>query len=735
MSPEQSILNIPGIIQEQHWERRRERIYSWAGIIFTLVMSFLVTWEMFPVMIQHTINRAWELAITQGIVMSIASFLIYGGLVYQFTRLGYVHRRHRHCPVAKETLDQIYFGAAPTLTILVPSYREERRVIMQTLMSAALQTYPNRRLMLLIDDPPHTSSTENKQLLADARELPQHVATLLARPAQRMQQALDAFLVRLQQDMSDPLAELGLLSNLWSEVAAWHQKQINEYKVVDHVDRLYLHSVFEPHKELAQQRAEELSDLQVEGAKLIEADLLKEYRKLATLFAVEINSFERKQYVNLSHEPNKAMNLNSYIGLCGKQFHERVNAEGILLEEAAGEAEVGLQFPASDYFITLDADSLLLPEYAVRLVHLMEQPENNRIAVAQTPYSAIPDAPEMMERVAGATTDMQYIIHQGFTRYHATYWVGANALLRNTALQDIAVMSHERGYPVTRFIQDRTVIEDTESSVDLASYGWTLHNYPERLAYSATPPDFGSLIIQRRRWANGGLIIFPKLMRYLLSGPNRFRKISEGFFRIHYLVSIAAVNIGLLLLLATPLAESVSSIWLPLTALPYFLLYGRDLMLAGYRSSDLLRVYALNLLLIPVNLGGVIKSLQQAITGKQIPFGRTPKTSGRTAASPLYILVIYLLFTQWLFGAFMDFYSGFWVHGTFAGINAVFLLYALSVFVGFKQSWQDLRVRENPAKVSEVQLSASTDTAELLFSQPFNKNNELFDHEPQLNKK
>jgi cellulose synthase/poly-beta-1,6-N-acetylglucosamine synthase-like glycosyltransferase len=55
---------------------------------------------------------------------------------------------------------------------------------------------------------------------------------------------------------------------------------------------------------------------------------------------------------------------------------------------------------------------------------------------------------------------------------------------------------------VRRYIQDRTVIEDTESSVDLVAKGWELTNYPERLSYSATPPDFGALVIQRRRWAN-----------------------------------------------------------------------------------------------------------------------------------------------------------------------------------------------------------------------------------------
>jgi cellulose synthase/poly-beta-1,6-N-acetylglucosamine synthase-like glycosyltransferase len=90
--------------------------------------------------------------------------------------------------------------------------------------------------------------------------------------------------------------------------------------------------------------------------------------------------------------------------------------------------------------------------------------------------------------VAGITTDIQHIIHQGFTHFDATYWVGANALIRRKALDDIATLEKEGDKMVVKFIQDRTVIEDTESSVDLLLKGWTLYNYPDRLAYSATPP-------------------------------------------------------------------------------------------------------------------------------------------------------------------------------------------------------------------------------------------------------
>ena len=46
------------------------------------------------------------------------------------------------------------------------------------------------------------------------------------------------------------------------------------------------------------------------------------YRRLVWTFRADLSSFERKRYVSLSHEPNKAMNLNSYIGLMGGSYRE-----------------------------------------------------------------------------------------------------------------------------------------------------------------------------------------------------------------------------------------------------------------------------------------------------------------------------------------------------------------------------------------------------------------------------
>ena len=207
------------------------------------------------------------------------------------------------------------------------------------------------------------------------------------------------------------------------------------------------------------------------------------------------------------------MNLNSYIGLMGGSYREVATPAGRFLMPA-GDGESDLVVPDPDYVLTIDADSVILPEYCLRLVHLLEREENQKVAVAQSPYSAFPGAATRLERIAGATTDLQHIIHQGMTYHNATFWVGANAILRKRALADIEQIEYKGEFKIYRYISDRTVIEDTESTIDLAADGWTLHNYRERLAYSATPPDFGSLCIQRHRWANGGLLILPKLLAH-----------------------------------------------------------------------------------------------------------------------------------------------------------------------------------------------------------------------------
>jgi hypothetical protein len=383
------------------------------------------------------------------------------------------------------------------------------------------------------------------------------------------------------------------------------------------------------------------------------------------------------------------MNLNSYLALMGGCFKEVKGLDGRLNLLRAERGE-GFDIPDADYIITLDADSMLFSDYASRLVPLLERPENARVAIAQTPYSAFPHAPGALERIAGATTDVQHLLHQGFTKYEGTYWVGANALIRKKAIEDIAVEAIENGVAVTKFIQDRTVIEDTESTVDLIAREWQLYNYPARLAYSATPPDFGALLIQRRRWANGGLIILPKFLSYLRRQPCCVRVVLQGFVQIHYLTSLAFTSFGVLALLLYPFEQGLRSIWLPLTALPYFYCYARDLGRSGYSRASIFQVYALNLALLPVHLGGVLKSLRQSITGNKSAFVRTPKVGRRTSVPSIYLLAIVGFLIYCVGSAVLDTTEGRWAHALFAVTNAGFMSYAIIWFLKPRAIVQDL---------------------------------------------
>src|SRR5260370_3994439 len=223
-------------------------------------------------------------------------------------------------------------------------------------------------------------------------------------------------------------------------------------------------------------------------------------------------------------------------------------------------------------------------DYAVRLITVMEQSESRVYAVAGSPYSAIRGSSSRLERIAGAQTDAQWIMSQGLTHYRSGFWVGANAVLRREALEDICQISTEREYPVRKYIQDRTLVEDTESTIDLVARGWTLFNYPERLSYSATPRDFGTLIIQRRRWSNGGLLILPNLFRYFASSPRKVARIPETMLRGHYLLSPTTVNLGILLLLCIPFRDAVASFLLLAPPAPYYILYPPHLVSSTYDS-------------------------------------------------------------------------------------------------------------------------------------------------------
>jgi len=623
----------------------------------------------------------------------VVTLLTFSALMHLLSRQGAMYRFRDHQRSPRAELDR-HFPADydGSVTVLVPSYVEELHVVAKTMWSAALQEFREVRVVLLIDDPPYPDDEERLAELEATRALPGEIEAELAPLARRFAAFAERQGARIEERGSVALSEVRELVEEYRAAADWLDDKADAWPIVDHTDEFFAERIL-----VGLSSELRLNILALEAAidqnGAPDAERMSELaRRLVWTFSASLVSFERKTFASLSQESNKAMNLNSYLSLMGRRWRIEDTADGDVLREVEHDEPADLEVPDSPYVLSLDADSMLLRDYCLRLVQILEQEGNEHVAVIQTPYSAYRGAPTRIERIAGATTDVQHILHQGLTYYGATFWVGANAIMRKRALEDIVEVDTVRGHQIKTYIQDRTVIEDTESSIDIGAHGWILVNYPERLSYSSTPPDFGSLIVQRRRWANGGLLILPKLIDMIADKRRRRERIHwrEMMLRVNYMASLTWASLGLLFLLFYPYDSRLLSPWVFLAAVPYFLSLGWDLRDSGYRFSDVFRIYGFNLMLMAVNLAGVIKSLQQAITGQKIPFARTPKVANRTASPALFVLVPFVIVVFSILTFWRDVNAGNWGNAAFAAFNAILCAWAIVMYLGLRNAIVDM---------------------------------------------
>src|SRR5258705_1846240 len=128
----------------------------------------------------------------------------------------------------------------PSVTILVPSYKEDPALVWKTLLSAALQDYPRRSIVLLIDDPPVAATYEDARALAEMRELADAVERRLAAVHARVKSAAATFERRANTARLRLSGEARELPALYQEVAAWFADEATRDGIVDHTHRGFL---------------------------------------------------------------------------------------------------------------------------------------------------------------------------------------------------------------------------------------------------------------------------------------------------------------------------------------------------------------------------------------------------------------------------------------------------------------------------------------------------------------
>jgi cellulose synthase (UDP-forming) len=669
-----------------------DMVIGYAAIAVTIVSWCVYVISTFVTIIVNNPDRTFRFTVETGLYLFIVTALCLSALVYLITRQGALHRFVRHQRVPREHLDRHFSqGYAKGLTVLIPSYVEQPKVVEKTIWSAALQEFPDIAIVLLIDDPPVARNDLDGQALKANRAVVPRIVEELSSQAARFASSRQDAAASLNGMRYARTRVVSGCAEAYRDAARWLDRKADSWVVEDHTDVFFREHVLRDLARDLRVTEKALNEVVVGHQQIPSERVMQLFNRLVWIFSVKGWSFERKLYASTPSEGNKAMNLNAFIALMGHRLKREENDRGVYLRDAGSEEIPDFVVRDSEYVLTLDADSMLLRDYCLRLVYFLEQPGNERVAVAQTPYSSYRGAPTRIERIAAATTDIQHMLHQGLTYFDATFWVGANAVIRKRALDDIVQVSTDGDRTVKTYIQDRTVIEDTESSVDLGFRGWHLVNYPERLSYSATPPDFGSLVVQRRRWANGGLLIVRKFLhqvriRRRASGSVRF---GEVLLRVNYMVSIAWSSFGLMFLLAYPFDNRLLSPWVVLAAVPYFAMMAGDLKRNGYKRSDIFRIYGFNIVLLTVNLAGTFKSIEQGLTNTKIPFVRTPKVKDRTASPPLYVLMPWAIIVFSCFVFYADYLSRNWGNAVFAGFNAVVTLWALVSYIGVWNSVRD----------------------------------------------
>ena len=173
--------------------QKNERRLTFVLLALTAGATVLAFLEIAAIGVELARQENWLGVGTQIAFAIVVLVLTYGFFVYFVTRIGRLQRLARHVPADRGALEQVFAGEAPRVVVLVPSYKEEAAIVRRTLLSAALQEFPHRRVVLLIDDPYRPADAADAAALEGMRRLPRDLQQLFAAPAARFDRAASDF--------------------------------------------------------------------------------------------------------------------------------------------------------------------------------------------------------------------------------------------------------------------------------------------------------------------------------------------------------------------------------------------------------------------------------------------------------------------------------------------------------------------------------------------------------------
>lgn len=301
--------------------------YSRIAIVLTIIF-----WLMYitSVILRQLIDGPQDYNFTTEVFgySLIVTFLTLSALIYLITRQGALQNFKKHIRTPQRLLDEHFSKHQSSITVLVPAYNEEVQVIRKTLLSVALQEHSNIRIVLLLDDNPFTIKPEDVERIKKTKALGAEIKDFLSEPYAKVSE-LYAELQAKGFVYTKETVEQIIGQYIWA--AQWLEQKAQEEVIEDHVDVFFAEQIFIELAKDLRVAAAELATGYPEGEKFSKSCLEQVCNRLIWIFRAEFDLFERKRYISLSHELNKAMNLNSYIGLMGGMYRKVQAIEGTIL--------------------------------------------------------------------------------------------------------------------------------------------------------------------------------------------------------------------------------------------------------------------------------------------------------------------------------------------------------------------------------------------------------------------
>ncbi|MBI5701238.1 glycosyltransferase [Candidatus Saganbacteria bacterium] len=443
----------------------------------------------------------------------------------------------------------------PMSLTIIPSHMEDPELLRRSLYSHCLQTYGNKKVVLLLGNDVHRSNPEVLDNTEQTLELIREIKRELAVCHDETMKAVDGFNRRKTFDHVDLGEEFRVLSAVYLSVSKWFSRKAIEIQNSTSsypTDQYLIEHTFQRQSEYYASRAQECY-MAMRGVNS-NSEIEEMYLECSRIFNADLDIFLRTKYANLEQEKTKARNLTAYTSLLGGTWAMATDEEGrtILVSSPIGE-----HTPAPQYVSTFDSDTIAKPDYLVRKIVYMEKEENQSVGLIQSPYLLPSPEPTNIASASAIHSFWFLPVSIGMTAYSSGFWLGFNGTWRYEAMK-------KKG----DFLAE-TLIEDVENSLKLRRNGYEIITSPEDQCQTFSPMNMKALEVQRTRWASGGLRIARILYRDIANGVYSAIDAKEVALRFNYVLglNILPVAVTATFLLESPLHHE----YFEIETIPFFL--------------------------------------------------------------------------------------------------------------------------------------------------------------------